>query len=449
MNKRKDTFDINDANLDMRYITPRKTTSKDAKDPERITSYIVIIHLPDKKHYIKSFSVKDYKTKELCLKDAIYDRDRILHDIENGKYIPVKPKIPTVDEVYNNIPLFKWGEYSSREKYKKLYRKWISNQHGHQKITAITEDMISEDLMYMAETCVQQHVGNLKTLWKKIMQQAYTMKIPVNFHIDLVQMPKCDHATTRSLNEQNIREDDFQDFCKFMSSYGRYRKFQKDSIYKRDIILYALRLNRYLGLRPQELMAIRRSRLDFGILRSNGEESELCKIFIVRSIGSTSTQKVAEKNLKKACSRRYVLVPSEALPLLNEILAYSKYDLIFSKPDGTPFTSSEVSTFLYCVNKSWHRQMSENDRRQKVFVYAGLMRKSYASDCYQQGINPAAIMASMGHSKMSTSINEYATVASDDAMLATTRRIFKGEEGENVRWISKNQQSAQQDENNF
>ena len=109
-----------------------------------------------------------------------------------------------------------------------------------------------------------------------------------------------------------------------------------------------------------------------------------------------------------------ISVGGDHIPLINEILEYSKHDLLFSDYKGDPFSTEDFADYLYRVSRSCG-----------IKVYPLLMRKSFSADLYAQGTNPAITRSLMGHKEEDMSLNAYAT-ASQAAIIDTAlNRKFK------------------------
>ncbi len=85
-----------------------------------------------------------------------------------------------------------------------------------------------------------------------------------------------------------------------------------------------------------------------------------------------------------------------------------------AKYDGTPFSTNELSDYLYRVSRSCG-----------IKVYSLLMRKALSADLYREGVNPAVTKKLMGHKKEDMSLNAYATTNKKELLKTTKKRKFK------------------------
>ena len=404
-----------------KYIEERKNRNGE------LTSYRVNAKFPDGKVYRKTFSLKDYKSPKECLKAAVKDRNSAMYEYEHGTFVDAKQQKITVDELFKMIPECTSKRQGTYRKYNVIYHKWIEPLYGKKKILDITRADIESTLKKAAETCVRQHVSNILTIWKMIFDIAiYDLDISIKNRAMKIDFPECNHRTKRSKEERNISEKDFQSFCSFMEEYGHYMPYEKAKIYNRNIMLLCMRLNRYLGLRPQEIRALSRDNIEFLELSyydaSIGKKSSEpgVKIHVENSVGSTLTQQLALTGLKTAGSERYVYGGSEVRKLVKEIMVYSKHDILFSDYEGNLISSTQMASYIHRVCKQWNEKNGTD-----IDVYAVLMRKAMSSDNYRNNVNPITIKNMMGHTEVTTSANWYASSAEQDKIDAALNREFK------------------------
>lgn len=407
-----------------KYIIARRSKRKGHE--REITAYIVFLPLPNGTKYNKNFPVKDYKTVGACRRAAIKERDEILGKLAANKNVLAKKAIPSVDELFAKVPDLYKRRKSSLLKYQKEYSKWIKPNYGSKPITDITKLDVASTLNNCAEKCTRQQVSNIKSIWKKIYGVAIdALDIPVK-DCSRVEMPPCDRVSKRSQLEQNITQAVFLEFCDYAASYGHYKPSEKALIYFRDIVLYALKLSRLIGVRPMEVRAIYRDCIEFMSLSykdsSTGEMKQVAgaRIAIIRSVGSSVTDTVTVRKTKTQSSPRYVYVGEDGAKLLKDILAYSKYDLVFADYNGNPISSTRYSDFMNRMKHKWWKDTGHHEE-----IYAELMRKSLAADNYRNGINPTITKQQMGHKSEDMSQNWYATVPDADVVNASLNRRYK------------------------
>ncbi len=230
----------------------------------------------------------------------------------------------------------------------------------------------------------------------------------------------------RSRGEQNITQEAFLEFCDYAANYGHYMPNEKALIYFRDIALYALKLSRLIGVRPMEVRALYRDCIEFmpltyrDDLTGKMKQEDGARIAVIRSVGSTAEETVAIRQTKTQSSPRFVYVGKDGAALVREILAYSKYDLIFADYDGNPISSTRYSDYLNRVKHKWWKDTGHHEDG-----YAELMRKSLSSDNYHNGVNPTATKKQMGHKHEDMSLNWYSSAPDPEVVNVFLNRQYK------------------------
>ncbi len=441
-----------------KFIIGRKSTVKGKEDS--IVAFVVYIPYYEfadgkkcKKHYNRSFNVNDYVSSAAALRAAIRERDRVLpmlKGIENIQYnsqmdytadeilalLPSALRMTilnemekkheekgyvnqTVQELYDQIT----DHYSRRQgtykHWKAQYKKYIQDDFADKLITDITVADVMKSLNTCAEACAREYVSKLKSLWSKIFSVALMLGIPVTNWSEIVDLPSSDKHTERSMSEQNITEEDFQKFCEFMSHYGNYAPIQRQQIFRRDVILYMIRFMRITGVRSAEAKAISRKNICFhnaDVTDDSGRVTtvEVADVRIESETGSTRTEMNTIRETKTPQSVRTVPVNPEGAKILREAMAYHDHDLVFCDYSGGILPTSVVCGLLANVSKKCG-----------IKVYTLLMRKSFSSDLYANGVNPAVTKKLMGHKNEEISLNAYASASDKDAFEAMMNRKYK------------------------
>ena len=399
-----------------KFIIERYSRKKGHK--AELCGFQVSMHYTEngvRKSLKKTFAIRDYKSRSDALKAAMAYRDSNVQKVANAVFTKA-PENYTVDEIFAMIPQYYPLSVATVVKNTKVYDKYIKPEYGNKKVTDIHQNHVQMTLNACAEHCVEQHVRNVKSVWKKIFAIAIDKDIVTKDQTKHAQTPHTCHVTERSLGEQNITEEDFQKFCEALAEYGHYLPEQEDLIYNRYVMLCMVKLMRVTGIRCQEVRAIHRQSITFETVAVLDEETgcegwtERAMLSIRASIGSTINEKIAVRTTKTPQSVRVIPVYGEGADVLHQILSFSKYDLVFAKFNGHPFSSDEVSDYFYRVSRACG-----------IKVYPTLLRKSFSSDMYKNRINPAAIRKLMGHKSENMSANWYATT-SDEEMDQTMQR---------------------------
>jgi len=409
----------------LKYIIQRESEKKGREG--EIVSYVVCVPVTigdTTKKCCKTFRISDYSSRQEALKKAKEYRDETMkrrEQIRKEQKFELYHKY-TVKELYQLVPSHFRRRKQTYIGMNKVYFKYIDPKFGSSYIEDVTMSDILDTLCVCAETCSQHHVNKLKSIWHRIYQEASIQNLSVKDWTLVMDTPVSDVVTERSISEQNITEGDFQMFCEKMAEYGHYMPYETVHIYRRTILLYLIRLLRITGMRPQEGKALRRCDIAFEEIDwsdpddPDGEIQKLpiAKIRIGHSIGSTLSELNVLRDTKTPQSKRVLYVADEGRKILEEVMAYSRHDLLFSDYDGNPFTPSFLSQYFYRVS-----------RYAGVKVYPLLMRKSFSADMYANSVNPAVIRSLMGHKSEDMSLNAYATAALSDVITASLKRKYK------------------------
>ncbi|MBQ9157713.1 MAG: tyrosine-type recombinase/integrase [Erysipelotrichaceae bacterium] len=392
-----------------KYIEEKYSESK-ADKKKSLVAFVVNMPLPNGEKFYQRFRIKDYVNAQAAFKDAVKVRDRKQELIRQSREGKISFENYTVQELYDLIPSYFDRRLKTYMSIDIMYNKYIKGLYGSTNITDITEEDILITLRNCSVNCGANYVSKVKSVWKKIFIIAQRKRIIQVDLTALVENPRSENVTERSLSEQNITEEDFQVFCEAMSKYGHYLPSDEKRIYNRNIMLYMLKLMRITGIRSQEARALRRENIKFVDI----DGKTIVYVCVRKSIGSSKTKLNVEVSTKTPHSVRNIPIGGDHIRLINEILEYSKHDLLFSDYKGDPFSTEDFADYLYRVSRSCG-----------IKVYPLLMRKSFSADLYAQGTNPAITRSLMGHKEEDMSLNAYAT-ASQAAIIDTAlNRKFK------------------------
>ena len=344
---------------------------------------------------------------------------RLLNEMEKKATADSSFENHTVQELFDLIPKHFKKRKNTQKHMWHQYKGYIKDDYGNKLITEITVTDVLDSLTKCAEKCAQNYyVSKLKSLWGKILDVALMSGIPVTDWSEIVDLPSSEKHTERSLTEQNITEEDFQKFCEFMSHYGNYAPVQTKQIFRRDIVLYMIRLIRITGIRLAEAKALSRSCITFRTVQSEGEsdpeEVEIAEVAIKSEMGSTLTQTDVIRKTKTPQSVRTLPVTPEGAKLLREVMAYHDHDFLFCDEDGSLLKTSVVDNLLANVSKKCG-----------IKVYTMLLRKSFSADLYANGVNPAVTKRLMGHKNEDMSLNAYASAFDKDTFDVMMNRKYK------------------------
>ena len=324
------------------------------------------------------------------------------------------------------MPLYFKRTKKTYDNFTARYNRHIGKKYGGRDILSIKEKDVIDSLAGCAETCVNSSVRQVYQIWDRIFRIAAKEEIPVKNITSDIEVPKSHIVTKRSYAFWNITEEDFLDFCEYFAYYGRYREWEKDMIYKRQILLYLLEFMRITGLRPQEAKALRKEDFKKEVVTFRDEVSgemitTKCIIVLInKSVGSTYTEELTIKEPKTMNAVRGVPVLREDdRNFINEILRFTRNDYVFSDYYGNLISSKDVADYIGRVRKSYNKAKGRD-----LDIYAYLMRKSLGSDTEKSG-TAAARKKLMGHKSEYTSGRWYSSASEDDVLSSMWNRKYK------------------------
>ena len=212
-----------------KYIEEKYSESK-ADKKKSLVAFVVNMPLPNGDKFYQRFRIKDYVNAQAAFKDAVKVRDNQIELIRQAEKGIISFDDYTVQELYDLIPSYFDRRLNTYLNISKIYNKYIRDVYGDTDIKDISEEDILLTLRNCAQVCGADYVGKLKAVWKKIFIIAQRKRIIQVDLTSLVENPRSENVTERSLSEQNITEDDFQAFCEAMSKYGHYLPSDKKRI---------------------------------------------------------------------------------------------------------------------------------------------------------------------------------------------------------------------------
>jgi len=403
---------------------------RDKNNKRRVTGYRVQIRYfsnGQRKKYTKYFAVKDSRLKNAVHYSAREHRDKMLHDFsEIGFEVGNLPQKTTVQDLFDKLPSYYSRTKKTYANITARYNKHIGKEYGDMDIFSIKETDITASLKLCAETCVDSSVQQVFQIWKRIFKIAEKEGLPVKNITSDLEVPKSYKVTKRSGEYWNITEEDFQDFCEYFLYYGRYHDWEKDKIYKRQILLYLLKFMRITGLRPREAKAVMKNDFSKTIVtfrdQVTGEmiTTDCIYVRIYQSIGSTATEDLTFTKTKTPNSNRAIPILRQwDRDLVEEILRFSKHECIFSDYYGNLISSKDVADYIGRVRKSYNKAKNKN-----LDVYAYLMRKSLGSDAEKSG-TAAARKKIMGHGSEYTAGKWYSSASDGDVLSTMWNREYE------------------------
>lgn len=279
-----------------------------------------------------TFRFENYTTPGSCWQAAVQARDTILRSIEADTMIYEEP---TIEELY-----LRRTDYIALSKETKRKHDIIFNgalkQYANKKISAITAADIQRSLNQYGETHSSESVKRLLTIWKQIYRVCAMEELPVPDKTLAVR--KYESKVVPTTRNTRTTQEDFQTFLDYLAEYGTDNPTTR---YRCEVIYYALMLQLYAGLRPQEAYALYREDIDL----------ERGLLHIRRRCGTTATESRQIITLKTNDSRADVPIADVLVPYLEEMLQKYDHAPLLADIDGLPLDTKVASTLVRNVSQ--------------------------------------------------------------------------------------------------
>lgn len=164
----------------------------------------------------------------------------------------------------------------------------------------------------------------------------------------------------------------------------------------KDVMLLIM----YTGLRPGEALAL------------NIEDIHLIerKLYIMKTLSQDKdSNTVIIKATKTKAGTRMVTLTAVAVELLKTVIGNRKTGLLFSDDNGKPIPVGKVR---YQLNQILIKnRITDFSVEGKIDLHS--LRHTYATRCFDAGINPVIIQRQLGHKNIETTLNTYTSIFDD------------------------------------
>lgn len=279
-----------------------------------------------------TFRFENYPTPGACWSAAIEARNNILKKIEANEIVFEEP---TVQELYDRRTDYIVLSTESRRKHDIMFRNGIGSL-ANKKISSVTTADIQRSLNKYGETHSTNSVKHLLTIWKQIYRVCAIEELPIPDKTQAVV--NYESKVVPAKRETRTTYEDFQTFIDALAEYGTDSPTTR---YRCEVIYYALMLQLYAGLRPQEAYALFREDIDLerGILH------------IRRRCGTTASEERQIITLKTRDSSADVPIADALVPYLKEML--QRYDTapLLADIDGLPMDTKVACSLIRNVSQ--------------------------------------------------------------------------------------------------
>ena len=228
------------------------------------------------------------------------------------------------------------------------------------------------------------------TLWKNLYKYAIRKDIVAKDETIKVDVPKSEKVIVQK--DMTTTYDDIQDMIDLVSVRVKNKR-------NRYLLIKAITIIAYTGMRPSEVFALDKSSIDF----------EKGFIHIKQKIGSTSTERFAVTRTKTEKSQRWIPIPEELVTPLKDLVDNSDEELLFVRDSGKVMTGNDLANVDSRLSKGKFRAYS--------------MRHQFITDGIKSGTDLRTMQELAGHqnSSMTLSYARSSDQLKEDAM---KNRVF-------------------------
>lgn len=317
----------------------------------------------------RSFSEKDYGNARTAYECAIVFRNKTLTDIANKTVL--KAQTMTVNDVFENYMEITTDSFSTKEKHRKLYNKYIKTKDIP--IQELTKADIIADLNALASQCSDDTIARVYSIYRNdIVLNALNNEF---INRDLLAGVKKPKSKVMSVKKSTVTDRDT------ILEVERLLLASKCNAYNVRMIVYLIDVLYYTGMRPAEAEALTRDDISRDYISIN------------KQLGSDSDEKHVVTRCKTETSVRKVPIHPDLRPILHDLLDYSKFHELFKREDGQYIDSSFVGTILRNVLMGTGLKFN---------LY--MLRHNMATQLVTHGTDSKTTMELLGHKQYNMSL---------------------------------------------
>ena len=279
-----------------------------------------------------TFRFNQYTTAGACWSAAIQSRDAILRSLEANSIIFDEP---TVEELFKRRTDYIVLSKETIRKHDIIFAGALKN-FANRKISSITAADIQKSLNAYGEKHSSESVKRLLTVWKQIYKVCAIEELPVPDKT--LAVTKYESKVVPATRNTRTTHEEFQTFIDYLANYGTDNPRTR---YRCEAIYYALMLQLYAGLRPQEAYALYREDIDL----------ERGLLHIRRRVGTTATESRQIITLKTKDSSADVPIADALVPYLNEMLSRYTTEPLLADYDGLPLDTKVACSLIRFVSQ--------------------------------------------------------------------------------------------------
>lgn len=324
------------------------------------------------KDYMRYFNFADYPSERLCLQSAIQHRDKVLYEMQIGKYTATASD-KTFDDVYEEMKVLFPKSISTHNKFDILYNKHFYNLKDIPIAELSALDIIM-CLNAMVETASDNTIQRCLSIVRQVIKTARIKKYILVDVTEEIIPPKSKYRVKK--REPLANMDSVTRIIEEFESCKSNARTKHD----RYMIAQAIKILLYTGIRPAECFALTRDNIDLkkGTLHVTGQ------------LGSTTTANNVITPAKTALSDRVVPLTTQAIDVLKTVLEMHDNEFVFCKENGEHFDMLKVQQIInvHCKKNGY-----------KFTLYQ--LRHTFSTDMLMSGVDPRTVQELMGHAHFS------------------------------------------------
>lgn len=323
----------------------------------------------------KTFNEKDYGSSRIAFDTAVKFKNQALTDIANKTIF--KANNITVRDCFEQYLKTTTDSYKTKQRHEGLFRNYITIKD--KKIQDVTKADIVAQLNSLVETQTDDTIMRIYSIWKNDIIEIALMNDYITKDIMLgVKKPKSHVIHVKK--DSNTSRD-----IVLLVEDLLLKKTQNK--YNARMMVYLIELLYFTGLRPSEAIALTKEDI------KNGH------ISIVKRLGSSLSENNVITHCKTKQSVRNIPVSPMLKPVLDELMAFSRYDEIFRRDDGQYMDSTWVGNAIRLVLKRYNK-----DNGTKVEFNLYRLRHNLATELITANVDSRTTMDILGHASYAMSV---------------------------------------------
>ena len=325
----------------------------------------------------KSFSERKYLSARAAFESAVAYKNKVLTEIANNTYL--QNYTYTVEDMFNIWLETTTASYKTKDYHEKLFNKYISHQKTF--IQKLSRADIQEDLNKMVDIASDDTIGRVLSIYRTDIVETALIKEYINKDITLGVKKPVSHYITKSKDVTTDR-----------ATINKVKELILEKMqnkYNAKIITLLIDVLYFTGMRPAEAEVLTKDDIKDGFIVINKE------------LGSSTEKMNVIRRCKTPSSVRKIPISANLRVILNELLLFSKHNILFAKEDGSYMNSTWIGDKIryICVPENIEFNLYR-------------LRHNMATELVTNNVDSRTTMEILGHSHYDMSL--YYASSSDE-----------------------------------